>query len=156
MEQRFTSELVGRGPKGAWVFLPIPFDVQTVFGSKARVAVAGTVNGAPFQNSLLPNGDGTHSMPVNKELLASANAKVGEAVEVVLSVDTAPRTVTPPDDLQSALVASEGMEQAFGQLSYSHQKELVDWIAGAKKPETRARRVEKSLEMLRTGQRLKG
>ena len=88
--------------------------------------------------------------------LARSSAKVGEAVEVVLSVDTAPRTVTPPDDLQSALIASEGMEQAFGQLSYSQQKELVDWIAGAKKPETRARRIEKSLERLRTGQRLKG
>lgn len=156
MEQRFTSQLVGRGPKGAWVFLTIPFDVQTVFGSKARVAVAGTLNGAPFQCSLLPNGDGTHSMPVNKELMASAQAKAGDAVAVVMSVDTAPRTVIVPADLRSALSAAEGLERAFDKLSYSHRKELVDWIDGAKRPETRARRVEKALEMLGTGKRLKG
>jgi hypothetical protein len=87
MEQRFTAKLLGRGPNTAWIFLPVPFNVAEVFGSKARVAVRGTLNGAPFRNSLLPNGDGTHSMPVNKELMASAKTSVGETVTVVMAVD---------------------------------------------------------------------
>jgi hypothetical protein len=70
MPKRFSAQLIGRGPNGAWTFLAVPFDVAATFGSRARVAVRGTINGAPFRNSLLPNGDGTHSMPVNKDLRA--------------------------------------------------------------------------------------
>jgi len=49
-------------PRGSWTFLEIPFSVETAFGSKGRVAVAVTMNGFAFQNSLLPQGDGTHAM----------------------------------------------------------------------------------------------
>ena len=83
MEQRFTAELFGRGPKAAWAFLSVPCSVSEFFGGKAQIAVSGTMNGAPFRNSLLPNGDGTHSKPVNKEPMGSAKAKVGETVTVV-------------------------------------------------------------------------
>lgn len=40
-KRSFEARLTARGPGGAWTFLPIPFDVQAVFGSKARVAVRG-------------------------------------------------------------------------------------------------------------------
>jgi hypothetical protein len=155
MEQRFEAKLVGRGPGLAWVFLSIPFDVQEVFGSKARVPVAGTLNGFPFQNSLLPNGDGTHSMPVNKELLAGARAAAGDTVAVVMALDTTTRTVAPPEDFEAAMRDSPAAEQAFARLAYSHKKEYVDWIVDAKKAETRARRIEKALAMLAEGKRLK-
>ena len=71
MQQRFKAKLTSRGPGGAWTFLPIPFDVEKAFGSKARVSVAGTMNGCAFQNSLLPQGDGTHQMAVSKDLQAA-------------------------------------------------------------------------------------
>jgi Bacteriocin-protection, YdeI or OmpD-Associated/Domain of unknown function (DUF1905) len=156
MEQRFTAELLGRGPNAAWVFLPVPFNVAEVFGSKARVAVSGTLNGAPFRNSLLPNGDGTHSMPVNKELMESAKAAAGETVAVVMLIDKEPRAVSAPDDLKAVLTESHSAELAFEKLSYSYRKEYVDWINGAKKPDTRERRIQKSIEMLVSGVRLKG
>jgi hypothetical protein len=156
MPKRFKAKLTGRGPNGAWTFLPIPFDVEAVFGSKARLAVAGTLNGFAFRNSLLPNGDGTHSMPVNKELQTGANAKAGDTVAVVMDLDDAPRTVSVPEDLQAALDNAEPLKETFSKLSYSHQKEFVDWIVEAKKPETRARRVEKALEMLAKKKRPKG
>jgi hypothetical protein len=154
-QKKFTAKLVGEGPKSAWVFLPIPFDVQTVFGTKARVPVTGTLNGVIFRNSLLPNGDGTHSMHVRKELLASAGTQVGQNVKVILSLDQAPRTVTVPDGFKPHFSRSAALKQAFAKLSYSHQKELVDWIIAAKKPETRARRVEKTMTLLAAGQKLK-
>lgn len=74
--------MTSKGPGGAWTFLPIPFDVQQVFGSKARVPVSGTINGFPFRNSLMPEGDGTHSMMVSKELQSGAKAVAGEKVHV--------------------------------------------------------------------------
>jgi hypothetical protein len=155
MEQRFQARLIGRGPNGAWIFLPVPFNVQEIFGSKARVAVAGTLNGHPFQNSLLPNGDGTHSMPVNKELRAGAKVEAGDIVTVVMALDTAPRSVEIPEDFSAALAGRKDLQQRFAKLSYSMRKEYIDWINEAKKPETRARRIEKAMELLASGGRPK-
>ncbi len=47
MKKTFKGKLVGRGPGGAWIFLMIPFSVEKVFGTKARLAVRGTVNSLP-------------------------------------------------------------------------------------------------------------
>ena len=102
MPQKFKAELIGRGPGGAWVFLPIPFNVEKVFGTKARVAVKGTMNGFPFRNSLMPEGDGTHSMMVSKELRKGAQAEIGDTVKVEMELDTAARVVAVPADLKSA------------------------------------------------------
>jgi uncharacterized protein YdeI (YjbR/CyaY-like superfamily) len=41
--------------------------------------------------------------------------------------------------------------ETFDGLSYTHRKEYVRWIEEAKRTETRTRRVEKSVEMLREG-----
>jgi hypothetical protein len=62
----FEGKLIARGPGGAWTFLPIPFGVEQPFGTKARVPVSGTINKFAFRNSLLPEGDGTHSMTVGE------------------------------------------------------------------------------------------
>jgi uncharacterized protein YdeI (YjbR/CyaY-like superfamily) len=74
----------------------------------------------------------------------------------VRPVDKSPGTVAVPEDLKSALLLSSAAEQAFTKLPPSHQKEFMDWIVSAKKPETRARRVAKALEMLVTDKRSKG
>lgn len=156
MKHRFKAAPLGRGPNGAWVFLPIPLDVEQCFGTKARVPVTGTLNGVAFRGSLLPNGDGTHSMPLDKELRARVKAVPGEEIAVLLERDDAHRTVTVPPELTEALKPAKHLRDAFAKLSYSSQKEFVDWIVQAKKAETRARRVEKTLELIAAGKRLKG
>lgn len=156
MKQQFQAAVTGRGPKGAWVQVDIPFPVAKVFGRKGMVPVAGTVNGFPFRSSLKPNGDGTHYLHLNQELLAGAQAQVGDTVTVMLTEDQAPRTVTLPEDLQSALAAAPQVAEGFHRLSYSHQKEFVTWITQARKPETRAGRVAKTLEMVAAKQTPKG
>jgi hypothetical protein len=147
MKQTFSIRIIGRGPGQAWAHLPIPFSVEKAFSSKARVAVRGTINGVAFRSSIMPRGDGTHYMAVNQTLRAAAAAGIGDQVKVVMEPDTAARTVTVPAYLSKALRAA-GLDKVFGAESYSHRKELVDWIAQAKKPETRARRLEKCLKML--------
>jgi uncharacterized protein DUF1905/bacteriocin resistance YdeI/OmpD-like protein len=154
VRKEFTAQLEAVGPNGAWTFMTVPFNVAEVFGSKARVAVVGTINGFPFRSSLMPNGDGTHSMMVNKELQKGARAVAGETVAVVMEPDTAPRTVEVPADLTSALCGRPEAEAIFEKLSYSHKKAFIDWIEGAKRAETRTGRVEKTLEMLVEGKRL--
>jgi hypothetical protein len=148
MSQKFSVELFARGPKGAWIFMPIPFDVHQVFGSRARVSVSGTINGFPFRSSIMPEGDGTHYMAVSKEMQKGAQATAGDTVQVVMAVDTAPRPVEIPADLEEAFKQDSTAKATFAALAYSHRKEFVVWINQAKRPETRANRVAKTIEKL--------
>jgi uncharacterized protein YdeI (YjbR/CyaY-like superfamily) len=68
-------------------------------------------------------------------------------VLVTVIRDDAERTVDVPDDLAAALEAA-GMREAFDKLSFSHRREHVAAINDAKKPETRARRIAKAVEMV--------
>jgi hypothetical protein len=154
MKKRFTVELTARGPNGAWTFFTLPFSVEEVFGTKARLPVKGTLNGAPFASSAMPAGDGTHAIAVSKQLQAAARAGAGDTVTVVLEPDTEPRTVDVPAELQAAFSAAHEARAAFGALAYSHQKEYVTWIARAKRPATRERRAAQAIEMLTTGKPL--
>jgi hypothetical protein len=154
MKKRFTVELVARGPKGAWTFFTLPFSVEEVFGTKARLPVKGTMNGAPFASSAMPAGDGTHAMAVSKQLQAAARAAAGDTVTVVLEPDTEARTVEVPVELQAAFVDARKAQAAFSALAYSRQKEYVTWIASAKRPATRERRVAQAIEMLTSGKPL--
>jgi len=162
MKQKFQATITGRGPNSAWTQLDIPFNVHEVFGAKGMVPVTGTLNGVPFRNSLKPNGDGTHYLHVNQALLAGAKVRVGDTVALVIERDEAPRTVEIPEDLQSALAAASkgaakaSLAQRFAALSYSHQKEFVDWLEQARKPETRTRRLAKTLELLAAKKTPKG
>jgi len=60
-------------------------------------------------------------------------------------LDTAARTVEPPRDFVKALKAAAPAWARWRELSYSHQREYVEAIADAKKPETRARRIATSV-----------
>lgn len=154
-EQIFDGRLTARGPKGAWTYMPIPFDALEAFGKKTRVPVSGTINGFPFRNSLMPEGDGTHSMTISKALMKGANAKPGELVKVTMKLDDAPRDVEPPPELAAELKADPLAAETFTTLAYSHKKEYADWIAGAKREETRARRAAKAVEMIRSRQHVR-
>lgn len=146
--KKFKTKLTAHGPGGAWTFLDIPFSVEKEFGTKARVAVTGTMNGFAFQNSLMPNGDGTHSMMVSKALQAGAKAVAGDPVTVAIALDRSERVVSVPPELKKALAANKAAAAAFKALSYSHRKEYAEWIATAKKEETRTSRAEKAVAMV--------
>jgi hypothetical protein len=107
----FTGTLASKGPRGALTFLSIPFSVEKEFGKKSRVPVSGTLNGFPFRNSLMPEGDGTHSMMVGKQLQVGAKANPGDQVNIVMQLDEAERVVEVPPELNRALEADVAMSQ---------------------------------------------
>lgn len=146
MAKRFRAELI-KDEDSTATAIEIPFDVQKVFGTRARVPVCGTLNGFPYRSSIMPMG-GKHYMVVNKQLRESARAKAGDLISVVMERDEAPRTVDVPQDLARALKASRTAQAAWDKSSYTHRKEYVQAIEDAKKPETRARRIEKAITEL--------
>jgi uncharacterized protein YdeI (YjbR/CyaY-like superfamily) len=80
---------------------------------------------------------------VRKDVRAAIGKQPGDTVRVTVEADAAPREVDVPADLAAALDAA-GVRAAFDRLAYTHRKEYAGWIAEAKRPETRARRVEQA------------
>jgi uncharacterized protein YdeI (YjbR/CyaY-like superfamily) len=72
---------------------------------------------------------------------------------VGIEPDTAPRDVEVPADLAGALAADDAARATFGGLAFTHRKEWVRWVEEAKKPETRATRVARTVESLRAGKK---
>jgi len=70
--------------------------------------------------------------------------------------DDEERKVTIPDDLAAALQAKPAIQAIFEKLSYSHQKQYVEWIESAKQAATRQNRIFKTIEMLPEGWNPKG
>jgi hypothetical protein len=68
-------------------------------------------------------------------------------------VDRVNRIVTPPKDLEAQLAKNAKARAAFLPLSFTNRKEYVVWILEAKKPETRAARLTKTIEMLSKGKK---
>ena len=131
----------------------VPFDVEQTFGTRGRVPVRGTVNGAPFRGSLFRMGGDCHFFVVNRKLREASGVRGGETVPVTIERDTEERVVTPPDDFARALKASPEARAAWDKLSYTHRREHVEHIEEARKPETRQRRIEKSIELLAAGKK---
>jgi uncharacterized protein YdeI (YjbR/CyaY-like superfamily) len=93
---------------------------------------------------------GRFMIPLSAENREAAGLSAGDEVRVEIALDTAPREMKAPGDLAAALAASPEAEAFFDSLSFSHKRSYVDWIVGAKKDETRERRVAQAVELLLT------
>jgi hypothetical protein len=142
----FTGTLSESG-RGGGRWIEVPFDAKEVFG-QARPPVRGTVNGTPLRSRLSVYGGRTY-LGLRSEIRSAAGIEVGDSVEVVLELDDSPREVDVPPALAAGLEQDADARAAFEALSFSHRREYADWVASAKRDETRERRVDRALEMLR-------
>ncbi len=149
--KRFRA-LVERDEGSAVCAIHFPFDVEQTFGARGRVPVRGTLNGAPFRASIFKM-HGRHFMVVNRKLREAAGVTGGETVPVTVERDDEPRVVNPPADFARALEGSREARAAWDRLSYTHRREHVEHIEEARRPETRQRRIEKSVARLAEGRK---
>ena len=145
---RCTTTLQRRGPAAA-VVLDEDQVAEVGEGAK-RFPVAATVNGYTWWTTVTRMG-GEYLVGLNREVRRGAGVETGDEVEATLELDTAPREVEVPEALAAALAADAASRAAFDGLAFTHRKEFTRWIAEAKQAETRSRRVEQAVAMLREG-----
>ncbi len=150
-QHKFKVRLIGQEGSAVAALKP-PFDVVEVFQRKGRVPVKGTINGFPFRSSLMNMGDG-HMMAVNAQLRAGGKCKAGDVVDVVLELDEEERKVEVPAYLKKIINGDAKAREFWGKLSFTHKKEYVREIEGAKRPETKEKRIAAMMEALRKGKR---
>ena len=131
---------------GSMCAIPVTFDPKAVFG-KVRAPVRVTLNGYTFRSTIAAMG-GPCFIPFRKSHREAAGLEGGETLMVTLELDTEKREVKPPADLVKALKASPGALDRWRALSYTHQREHVEAIEDAKKPETRVRRIAGAVSMV--------
>ena len=128
----------------------IPDEVVEALGKGKRPPIRVTINGYSYRNTVAVMG-GTYMVGVSAEHRAGAGVKGGDTVDVDIELDTAPREVTVPADLAAALDAEPAARRTFDGLSYSNRSWHTLQVDGAKTPETRQRRIAKSVEALKEG-----
>lgn len=152
MKQSHTFRAVIESSDKGGAYIRIPFDVEAAFGKK-RVPVKALINGEPYRGTLVRMGEPCHILGVLKEIRQRIGKTFGDEVEVTLDEDVELRRVKMPADLQAALNEYPDVKVLFEKLSYTHQKEYVEWIVDAKKDETRKGRIAKTIVQLRQGKK---
>ena len=153
---KFSAILERPNGPGTWTYLAVPLDIAAAYGTRGQLKVKATIQGVEFRSSLFPRGDGTHYLVVNKQVRDASGVSRGDRVTVALEPDLEERTLSMPAALRRSLSRDSEARKAYDVLSYSHRKEYVDYVAGAKRAETVLRRVDRTLEMLKAGRKLKG
>jgi bifunctional DNA-binding transcriptional regulator/antitoxin component of YhaV-PrlF toxin-antitoxin module len=136
--------------RGGGAFVYFPYEVEKEFGTKGQVPIKADFEGEEYRGSLAKYGSPQHMLGVSKAIREKLGKRPGDMLEVELWKDEEERTVEVPPEFQK-LMKKEGLLPFFEKLSYTHRKEYCRWISEAKKEETRLRRLEKAVEMLRSG-----
>jgi hypothetical protein len=145
---RFTGELESHG--GNTAGFVVPEEIVEGLGGGRRPKVTVTVNGHTWRSSIASMG-GQMLLGVSLANREAAGVRAGEVLDVDGELETAPRTVDVHPVLAEALAADPEAKAAWDALSYSHQRAHAEPIAATKNEETRQRRVDKALAMLRAG-----
>lgn len=143
MRFRAKLELAGKTATG----MHVPPEVVAALGAGKRPPVRATINGYTYRSTVAVYG-GEFLLGVSDEVRRAAGVRAGDELDVELDLDTEPRQVEVPTDFALSLRAAPAARRAFDSLSYSNKRRHVLAIEGAKTPETRQRRIDKSIDEL--------
>ncbi len=143
---RFRTSLLATGKTTTGIEVPPEMIAQLGGGQRPPVVV--TIGSYTYRSTVGVMG-GRSLIPVSADHRRLAGIAAGDDLDIELELDTAPREVELPADLAEALSKDDAARRFFEGLSASHKKWHVQSIESAKAPETRQRRIGKSLELLR-------
>lgn len=149
-EIRFEAKLF---TLGRLTLLRLPENASLALPSRGMVMVEGTIDDAPFQAALEPDGMGGHWLKFDEKLMETSGAKPGDTVALIIKPSTEWPDPEVPKDLASALAGDPQADATWVDITPKARWDWVRWINGTKKAETRKRRIEVARSKLRAGSR---
>jgi hypothetical protein len=153
---RFKAKLLRpavTGKGGTWTFLILPKKASAKLPTRAMTTVEGTLNGYPFRATLEPDGQRSHWLKVNRKMREAAGADAGGVVTIEITSAGEEPEPRVPADLRKALSAVPKARALWSDITPIARRDWIHWITSAKRPETRARRIDNACEMLAAGKR---
>lgn len=123
-------------------------------GWRKPLPVLLRINGKPAMPSrtnLMPAGDGSFYLYLNGVIRTAAGVSVGDRVRVEIAFDSSYRSGplhSMPVWFRETLKEHPEAEANWVALSPSRKKEILRYFAGLKSPESRARNLAKSIQVL--------
>lgn len=134
------------GKDGAYI--EIPFDVEEVFGAK-RVKVMAHFDEAEYRGSIVRMGLPCYMIGITKEIRKKIGKEPGDTITVRVKKDEEVREIVLPEDFKKALEKDKEALKFYEGLSYSAKRKYFQWITGAKKEETRQKRMLEAILRLK-------
>ena len=126
----------------------VPANILEKLNGGKRPLVKVTLNGYTYRSAVGKMGD-KFMISLSAENRKNANVNGGDTLEVTVTLDTEPRTVEMPKDLQLALNKNQTVKADFEKLAPSKKKAFVLSVTDAKTEETRKSRIEKIINSLK-------
>lgn len=145
-ECRFSTTIIKKDGRH---FVLLPFQPAQPWGERGRYDLTGTIGGHPYRGKVQPFADG-YGLSLGPAYLQATGLEPGQEVEVVLCPE-GPQLDNVGEDLRDALLSNDEARTAFEGLSTFCRKNYVRWIDEAKRGETRAKRIEQTVQMLLEG-----
>lgn len=138
---------------GSWTFLTLPKAASAKLPSRGMTSIEGTINGHAFRATLEPDGNRSHWLKVSRKLREAAGAEAGDIVTLEIAANRKEPEPRIPADLRRALASAPKARAVWKDITSIARRDWIQWIVSAKRPETRARRVENACSMLAGGKR---
>ncbi len=150
-----TLEIIVGNP---FVFIPEEI-LQALFAkanqNKGPIPVKGSINGKPYQQTLVKYS-GAWRLYINMKMLKDSPRRIGETIAVEIEFDPSDRTISAHPKFIRALSENEKAKQVFDTLSPSKQKEIVRYISNLKSEESVDRNVIRAINFLLGKERFVG
>lgn len=155
---RFTAKFVPpKAPKvndkTASCAVILPKTASAALPSRGTTMVEGAINAFPFRAALEPDGKGSHCLSVNETMRHAAGADDLDTVTVEITRAGDEPEMRVPADLRQALAAAPESQAGWEDITPLARRDWIFSITSAKQAETRARRIEKAVDMLASGKR---
>ena len=148
MTFRATLEQDGKTATG----LEVPKEIIEALGAGKRPPVRVTLGDHTYRSTIARRGE-RYLVAVSAANREAAGIVAGDELDVTIALDTEPRETSVPEDLAAALDAEPKAKEFFATLTPTQRGYFVSDVESAKREETRRRRVEKAIAMLREGRK---
>lgn len=146
MKYEFDAQIKRLEGKIQWSVFYFPESAEVCFGTKGNIPVKITVDGHPFDHTLLGSQNG-HYLVYNEFIRRAVGKEIGDSVHVTLEKDEQPRIFKIPSYLETIFDESGVLEAFLKQPDYL-KREQIKKIELAKKEETKTNRIQKLIAEL--------
>lgn len=140
-------EIIGINP-----FVYVPEDIlNSIFiqakKNKGYIPIKGTVNGNPYQQTLVKYS-GEWRLYINTTMLKNSPKRIGEMIELSVMFDPAERVVDMHPKLEQALNENKEAKASLESLRPSLKHEVIKYISSLKTEESIDKNVKKAIDYL--------